>query len=183
MPKCGERWFRADVFRQMVAIIMGTLEFKWHLKLSLLVRGKGRWSFLAPCIDAWYVEFIVNFLARYGGQSGACIYAPDTTCPCAASLPECAPAKLMPKRSTGCSSRLVEDDSHGIVPHLFNTVGKSLTAGGVPHSGAIVKVGRTNNRYSIFLVFTGRYSCWSCEYWLVQQRLSYGYWSCMWLPV
>ena len=32
------------------------------------------------------------------------------------------------------------EDSHGIVLHLFSVVGKSLTAGGVPHSGAIVKV-------------------------------------------
>ena len=37
---------------------------------------------------------------------------------------------------------LVEDDSHGIALHPFNAVGKSLTAGGMPHSGAIVKVGK-----------------------------------------
>ena len=55
-------------------------------------------------------------------------------------LPKSGPAKLVSKRSTGCLRGLVEDNSHGIVLRPFNAVGKSLTGGGVPHSGAIVKV-------------------------------------------
>ena len=58
------------------------------------------------------------------------------------SLPKSGPAKLVSKRSTGCLRGLVEDGSHGIVLHTFNAVGKSLTAGGVPHSGTIVKMGK-----------------------------------------
>ena len=56
------------------------------------------------------------------------------------SLPKYGPAKLVFKRSTGCLRGMVKDDSYGIVLQPFNAVGKSLTAGGVPHSGAIVKV-------------------------------------------
>ena len=55
-----------------------------------------------------------------GGQSGA-QHVPML------SLPKCGPAKLVSKRSTGCLRGLVEDDSHGIVLHPFNSVGKSLT--------------------------------------------------------
>ena len=58
------------------------------------------------------------------------------------SLPKCGSSKLVSRRSTGCLRGLVEDDSHGIVLHPFNAVGKSLTTGGVPHSGTIVKVGK-----------------------------------------
>ena len=58
------------------------------------------------------------------------------------SLPKCGPSKLVSKRSIGYLRGLVEDDSHGIVLHPFNAVGKSLTTGGVPHSEAIVKVGK-----------------------------------------
>ena len=57
------------------------------------------------------------------------------------SLPKSGPAELLSKRSTGCPWGLVENDSHGIVLHLFNAVGKCLTTGGVPHSGAVVEVG------------------------------------------
>ena len=56
------------------------------------------------------------------------------------SLLKSGPAKLVSKRSTGCLRGLVEDDSHGIVLRPFNTVGKSLTAGGVPHSETVGKV-------------------------------------------
>ena len=56
-------------------------------------------------------------------------------------LPKSGPAELLSKRSTGCPWGLVKNDSHGKVLHLFNAVGKYLATGGVPHSGAVVKVG------------------------------------------